>query len=225
VLKPQDIILSIDGFGLDIEGDYNDPEFGHLNLESLATRRKWAGDDVKMEIWREGKPLEVNYRLPKFEYTNSLVPYAVHDQEPEYLIVGGLVFQPLTDAYLQSWGAEWKRSAPFRLYYYNNEEPSKARPALVVLSQVLPDNYNIGYQEQRYLVVDKANGQPISRLAELRAALEKPVNGVEVIDFMRSDSLRRVVLGAGEAEHEATARVLKRYGIAESCRLAGEAGN
>ncbi len=224
VLKPRDILLNVDGFDVDIQGDYTDPEFGHLNLESLATRRKWAGEEMKMQIWREGKPMEVSYRLPKYEYGNALVPWAVHDQEPEYLIVGGLIFQPLTDSYLQSWGADWKRAAPFRLYYYNNEQPTKERPALVLLSHVLPDAYNIGYQDQKYLVLDKVNGQRASRLSELREALQKPVNGFHVLEFVHGDSLRRIVLAAGDAEREATARVLQHYGIEQAFRFASQTG-
>ena len=209
VLKPQDIILRIDGFDLDIQGDYEDPEYGHLMLENLATRQKWAGDNVKMQIWREGKAMDVVYRLPKYDYSTTLVPFGTYDQEPEYMIVGGLVFQPLTDSYLQSWGPEWRRRAPFRLYHYRDEPPTKERSALVVLSQVLPDPYNIGYQEQKYLVVDKVNGQLVSRLRDLRAALQKPMNGYHVLEFMRSDSLRRIVLRADGNETEATARILQ----------------
>jgi len=216
VLKTEDIITRIDGFDLDIQGDYEDPEYGHVMLENLAVRRKWAGDDVKMQIWRKGQQMDVTYRLPKFEYTNSLVPYATYDKEPRYMIVGGLVFQPLTDSYLQSWGADWKRRSPFRLDYYNYGQATKERPALVVLSQVLPDPYNIGYQEQNYLVLDKVNGQRVSHLANLRDALQKPVNGFHVLEFMKGDSTRRIVLAAGEAEQAATGRVLKRFGIAES---------
>jgi hypothetical protein len=220
VLKPEDIILNIDGFALDIQGDYEDPEYGHLMLENLSTRRKWAGDEVKMQIWRDGKPMEITYRLPKYEYSNSLVPFATYDQEPEYLIVGGLVFQPLTDSYLQSWGSDWRRRSPFRLYYYRSESPTKDRPALVLLSQVLPDAYNIGYQEQKYLVVDKVNDQRVSRLAELREALKKPLNGFHIIEFVQSDSLRRMALAAGDAEQTATGRVLQRYNISESFHFA-----
>ncbi|HWI59153.1 MAG TPA: hypothetical protein VNZ22_18140, partial [Bacillota bacterium] len=147
---------------------------------------------------------------------------ATYDQEPEYLVIGGLVFQPLTDSYLQSWGNEWKRRTPFRLYYYRSQPPAKERPALVLLSQVLPDAYNIGYQELKYLVVDKVNGQSISRLSELRQALEKPVNGYHILEFAQSDSLRRMVLAAGGAEQAATARVLKRYGIEQESHFAAE---
>jgi len=220
VLQPRDILLKVDGFDVDTQGDYTDPEFGHLNLESLATRRKWAGEEMKLEVWRGGKAMEVSYRLPKFDYGNALVPYAVRDQEPEYLIVGGLVFQPLTDSYLQSWGSDWKRTAPFRLYYYNNEEPTKERPALVLLSHVLPDPYNIGYQDQRYLVLKRVNGQRVSRLPELREALQKPVNGFHVLEFVRGDSLCHMVLAAGDPEREATVRVLQRYAVPQASRMA-----
>ncbi|HZR21597.1 MAG TPA: serine protease [Verrucomicrobiae bacterium] len=223
VIHPQDIILNIDGFDLDIQGDYVDPEYGNLMLENLSTRNKWAGDEVKMSIWREGHLTNIVYRLPKYEYSVSLVPSATYDQDPEYLIEGGLVFQPLTDSYLQSWGTDWRRRAPFRLVYYHNDQPTKERPALVLMSQVLPDAFNIGYQEQRGLVVDKVNGQTISNLSELRAAFEKPVDGFHIIELVQSDSLRRIVLAAGASEKEATDRVLKRYGIDEPYHFAAKA--
>jgi hypothetical protein len=175
-----------------------------------------------MQIWRDGKPMDVTYRLPKYEYSTSLVPFGTYDQEPEYMIVGGLVFQPLTDSYLQSWGTDWRRRAPFRLYHYRDEPATKERSALVLLSQVLPDAYNIGYQEQKYLVVDKVNGQRINRLPDLKQALEKPMNGYHVIEFVQSDSLRRLVLRADGNEQEATARILKRYRINEAFQIAGD---
>ncbi len=220
VLRPNDIILQIDGFDIDIQGDYNDPEYGNIMLENLSTRFKWAGDAVKMKIWRDNKEMEVTYRLPKYKFTNSLVPFATYDQEPQYLIVGGLVFQPLTDSFLQSWGSDWRARAPLRLTHYCDAPPTKKRPALVILSQVLPDPFNLGYEDQRYLVVDKVNGRRVSYLSDLKAALQKPVNGYNIIEFMKGNSLRRMVIGAGEFEREATARVLKRYGIDESFYLA-----
>ena len=225
VVRTQDIILNVDGFDLDIQGDYVDPEYGNLMLENLATRNKWAGDEVKMVIWRDGQLTNVVYRLPKFEYSVALVAAATYDQDPEYLILGGLVFQPLTDSYLQAWGSDWRRRSPFRLNYYRNDPPTKDRPALVLMSQVLPDPYNIGYQEQKCLVVDKINGKRISRLSEVREALDQPANGFHIIELVQSDSLRRIVLAAGDTEKEATSRVLKRYGIEEPYHFASAATN
>jgi len=220
VIKPRDIILQIDGFDVDIQGDYRDPEFGQLLLENLATRGKWAGDDVKLKLWRDGQPLEVTYRLPKYEYSHSVVPFGVYDHPPEYLIVGGLVFQPLSSPYLQRWGSEWERRAPFRLTYYTPEEATKEQPSIVVLSQVLPDPYNIGYQDQRYLVLQKVNGRQVNNLTELREALRHPTGKFHVLDFLPGDSAQRMVIEADGADAAATQRVLQRFAIEDAAFIA-----
>jgi hypothetical protein len=219
-LEKHDIILQIDGFDIDMQGDYEDPDYGPLLLENLACRGKWAGDPVKIKIWRAGQAQEVVYQMPKYEYSLSLVPDGVFDQAPDYLIVGGLVFQPLTTPYLQRWGQDWQRTAPFRLNHYRADEATSAKPALVILSQVLPDRYNIGYQEQRALVVAQVNGQKVHSLAEIQAALQKPDGNFHIIDLAPNDSLNRIVLAAGEPERSATARILERFGITKAAQIA-----
>jgi hypothetical protein len=212
VLKPRDILLQVDGFDIDMQGDYVDPDYGHLLLENLSTRNKWAGDPVRLKIWREGRAQEVVYRLPKAENAARLVPEAPFDQEPEYVIAGGLVFQPLTKNFLRSWGQDWERRAPFRLAYFRNQDPSPERPAIVILSQVLPDIYNLGYQESHQLVLERVNGRKVNYLPDLQQALQKPVNGFHTLDFLKGDTLQRLVLDAATLD-AATKRVLERYGI------------
>ena len=211
-LRPKDVLLSVDGFDIDTEGDYIDPDYGHLMLENLATRGHWAGDTVKLKVFREGKLIEVAYKIPKVEYSLELVPEGGFDQPPQYLIAGGLVFQPLTMALLKGFGENWERRAPFRMVYYRNDKPTEERPGRVVLSQVLPDGFNLGYQESRYVVVDKVNGKTISKLADLEAALKQPKDGFQLIEFAKGDSLQRIVLDAAQLP-AATQRVLQRYRI------------
>src|ERR1044071_7430691 len=212
VVKPKDVLLQVDGFDVDTQGDYNDTDYGHVLLENLSTRNKWAGDPVRLKIWREGRAREVIYRLPKAEDAARLVPEAPFDQEPEYVIAGGLVFQPLTKNYLRNWGQDWERRAPFRLAYFRNQDPTPERPAILILSQVLPDIYNLGYQESRQLVLEKVNGQKVNHLSELQQAFKKPVNGFHILEFMKGDTLQRIVLDATSLD-AATQRVLQRYGI------------
>lgn len=211
-LRRMDVLLEIDGFKIDVQGDYNDPDYGNLLLENLASRTKKAGDIVKIKIARAGKEMEVDYILPKAEYGVQLVPLAVPDRDPEYLIIGGLVFQPLTVPYLQSWGADWNRKAPFRLVYAARETATPKEPSQVVLSLVLPDPVNIGYQEYRYLIVDKFNGKTVHTLEEIIAAKEEPKDGFHLVEFREGDVLRRMILEAGGLD-TATRRVLERYGV------------
>ncbi len=211
-IRRRDVLIEIDGFPIDMEGDFEDPEYGHLMLEGLATRRHFAGDIIPMKVLRDGKIIDVRYVLPRADYKVDLLPMHGFDHEPEYLVAGGLVFQPLSQSYLRIWGEEWRRRAPFRLAYFTSQSPTPERPSLVVLSQVLPDPLNVGYQEYRNIVVDKVNGRVIRKLADLKVAFAESTDGVHRIDFFKGDGLQRMLLDAGSLE-ESTLRVLKRFGI------------
>jgi hypothetical protein len=211
-MRPHDIILEIDGFKIDVQGDYKDPDYGNLLLENLSTRTKRAGETVKIKIVRDGKEMMVDYVLPKADYNVELVPEAVNDQEPEYFIFGGLLFEPLTVPYLQSWGTDWSRKAPFRLAYATREEATRDKPSYVVLSAILPDPVNIGYQDARYLIVEKLNRKPVHTLQELIAATASPKDGFHLFEFKEGDALRRLILDAAEV-NASTKRVLGTYGI------------
>jgi hypothetical protein len=214
VLRPRDVILEVDGFTIDGNGDYLDPQYGYLSFENLAIRSKWAGDSLRMTVLREGRSLEVTYRLPRVDNYARLVPDEEFDRDPEYLIVGGLVLQPLTDAYLKGWGEDWQHRAPFRLVYYNHQEASQERPRIVILSQVLPHDYNLGYQDPTYrcLVIARVNGLPIRCLEDVREALKNPKGEFHVIDLEKGRGPQRIVLDAAGLD-AATSQVLKSYGI------------
>ena len=112
-LKLHDIILEVDGFPIDIQGDYLDPDFGHVIMEYLACRHKWAGDKVIFKIWRDGNIKDIEFNLPKADFSDNLVTDRPNDIEPTYLIVGGLVFVPLSAEFLSSWGATGKEVLHF----------------------------------------------------------------------------------------------------------------
>lgn len=211
-LKARDIILKVDGFDVDTEGYYHDPDYGHLSIENIPTRGHWAGDVVKIQVLRDGKPVEVNYTLPATDYETKLLAEQTFDREPEYLIVGGLVFQPLNIPLLRSWGEDWKRRAPFRLAYYRNEDRTPEKPGLVVLTAILPDPVNLGYQDLRFLVLEELNGTRISKLSDIEKALTSSSDGFHRFKFARGDSVQRAVLDSNLAT-AAASRVLQRYGI------------
>jgi hypothetical protein len=223
ILKPKDVILNIAGFEIGPEGDYQDPIYGRTMLEALATRGRWAGEEVPMTIWRDGRKMDVKYQLPEAKFSDEMIPDQVFDKPPEYLIAGGFVFQPLNVPYLESWGGDWERRAPFRLAYLKQAMPTEKQEALVVLSLVLPDPYNLGYQNIRGFVVREINDRKIVDLNDIEEALKNPREGFHTIEFSPGDTPGKIVLDAGALE-SATSRVLQRYGI-EQDRLILAAGN
>jgi hypothetical protein len=212
VVKPRDILLSIDGNNIDTEGNYIDPQYGKLCLENLSSRGKFAGQTCKFTIWREGKQMDVTYTLPKAEFTDTLVPQQTFDQQPEYVVTGGLVFVPLSESYLRSWGAAWRQHAPFRLSYYENDKVRPERTQRVVLSEVLENPANIGYENLRYLVLDEVNGVKIKQMSDVLSALKTPVNGFNIFKFDPGQAVQEVVLDASQID-QVNAEVMARYHI------------
>ena len=208
----RDVLLQIDGFDIDAEGNYRDPQYQKLCLENLSSRGKWAGMTCKFKIWRDGKELDLVYTLPKAEFSDELVPTQSFDKSPEYVIAGGLIFVPLTEDYLKSWGPSWRQHSPFRLYYYMMDKVKPERPQRVVLAQVLPTRANIGYERLRNLVVDEVNGMKIKTIADIPEALKSPVNGFDVFKFDPGQPVQQVVLDASQMD-DVNQAVLQRYYI------------
>ena len=212
LVHPHDILLQIDGFDIDPEGNYHDPQYKKLSLENLSSRGKWAGMDCKFKIWRDGKEMDLVYKLPKAEYSDELVPEQLFDQDPEYVLAGGFVFVPLTEPYLRSWGPTWRQHAPFRLSYYENDKVTPDRPQRVVLAQVLPYPTNLGYETMRNTVVDEINGMKIKQLSDVLTALKSPIGGFNVFTFESGESVRQAVLDASEMD-DATQLIMAHYNI------------
>jgi len=206
VLQAGDVILKIDGFKIDPEGKYNDPDYGRLHFSQLATRQAVAGQVLPMLIWRDGKRVEVDYELPAADFESDLVPDAEFDETPEYLVAGGLLFQPLTGPLLASYG----KNAPFLMRYYDYQRPVEDRDSIVVLSGVMPDPYNRGYEDARNMILDSVNGKPIATLQDIIDAFEQVEGDFHVLKFFPDQPLRTVVLDATTMSF-ATARVLERY--------------
>jgi PDZ domain len=212
LVHPRDVILQIDGFDIDAEGNYRDPQYKKLCLENLSSRGKWAGMTCKLKIWRDGKEQDIVYKLPKAEYTDELIPEQLFDQDPEYVMAGGFVFVPLGEPYLRSWGPAWRQHSPFRLSYYEMDKVTPERPQRVVLSQVLPYTANIGYESLRNAVVDEINGMKIKRISDIVTALKSPVDGFDVFKFESGESVREAVLDASEMD-QANQEIMARYNI------------
>src|SRR5439155_24101341 len=130
-------------------------------------------------------------------------PYYL-DQPPRYFVLGGLIFQELSRQYLKEWGPNWQREAPQRLVYFDHFQselfPQRNR-RIVILSQVLPANSTIGYDDLAYLTVTKENGKEIKSLDELAAAVKEPINGF--IKNETEEEPKQIYLDASQCTAEA----------------------
>jgi PDZ domain-containing protein len=84
------------------------------------------------------------------------------------------------------------------------------------LTQVLPANSTIGYDELAYLTVTKINGKEIKSLANLAEAVKEPLNGFLKIEV--EEDPKQIELEAAQVEAEATA-LQQNYGLPALQRL------
>jgi S1-C subfamily serine protease len=208
IVKQGDVLLSINK--VPVANDGTIPFRGQERLEfSYLVTSCQTGDVLKLEVLRNGvvTPLTVTSKIHR-----DLVPRPQYDVVPTYFVAGGLVFTPLSFNYMMVSGGS---STKFRSLYENGMiTPEKEQ--VVVLSQVLPHEINVGYHDIQNLVVEKVNGRKIRNMADVVAAFEKPLGRFHVVEMdAESDDGYQLVLSA-DGVQKANDELLTRFKIPSS---------
>ncbi len=164
-LRPGDVLLAIDDHPIASDATV-ELEGSRVDMPEVV-ERKFKGDKVKLDIWRDKKPLTATIEL------GSVWPYLylahAYDVKPRYVLYGGLVFQPLTldliDAYQPT-------DIRIRHYfdYFVLEQIYLEHPEIIILTNILPDPTNSYLSSYRGSIVDEVNGKKIRKLNDLAAA-------------------------------------------------------
>ncbi|KZV44384.1 protease Do-like 10, mitochondrial-like [Dorcoceras hygrometricum] len=206
VLKKDDIILSFDGSTIANDGTVSFRNRERITFDHLVSMKK-PNETAKIKVLRNGVEHEFSVTLRPIE---PLVPVHQFDKLPSYFIFAGLVFIPLTQPFLHEYGEDWYNTSPRRLCERALRDlPKKAGQQLVILSQVLMDDINTGYERLAELQVKKVNGIEVDNLKHLRQLVEDSSRGSVRFDL---DDERVIVLSY-ESAKVATARILKRHRI------------
>ncbi|KAL0385047.1 UNVERIFIED_CONTAM: Protease Do-like 9 [Sesamum radiatum] len=186
VLKPSDIILSFDG--VDIAEDGTVPfRHGERIGFSYLVSQKYTDDSAEIEVFRNSEHLKFKVDLGTH---TRLVPAHNNGKPPSYYIIAGFVFTPVTVPYLRSesiahslvltslvlyfqYGKEYEYEAPVKLLdKVLHGMPQSVDEQIVVISQVLVADINIGYEDIVNTQVLAFNGQPVKNLKSLVSMVE-----------------------------------------------------
>lgn len=179
-LEEGDVLLQIAGYDIDSRGNYRHPLHGLISLAHLIRAEHHVGDQVPMNVFRDGEFKEIVVEMDHRDPEEYLVPPYVVDRGPNYLIVGGLIMQELTRSYLRLWGEDWLTQGPLNLVYYDQNQDQledEERKKIVFISNVIPTQFTVGYELISNVVVTEINGQPILSLSDVKPALDKLVPG------------------------------------------------
>jgi hypothetical protein len=146
------------------------------------------------------------YAWPK----RALVPAHQYDRLPSYFVYAGLVFSPLTQPHLHEFGDDWFNSAPRKLCDRAlNDHAEVEGEQVVLLSQVLADEINAGYQGMHDLEVRCVDGERVRNLKELKRAVETATG-----EYLRLDLADDRVLVVNRKEaNEAHARIMLKHRV------------
>ena len=214
VFLENDVILTIDGH--EVGDDFTVKLRGEelVRADYLVTGKR-AGESTAFGLFRCGKLSKVSVSLvplpapiPRFPGVNQ--PGGC---QPTWLIVGGLVFVPLSCPMFGSSNRQWKEvtkvnGGPPPTIEEMIEYPSfvksdeEAEQELVLLVQILKCDLNFGYKLNQWAVLDCVNGSKISSLNDVLFTYQKAKREKSpwlTFDF-QSGGLKRVVLDTMQCE-------------------------
>jgi len=221
LVQPGDVLLTIDDNLIRNDGTIL-VDGASYYLDEVV-ERKQVGESVSLEILRDGKPRTLRISLKK--ELEAMRRAKVYDQKPDYFIAGGLIFEPLSRNYLETWGRDWWNRADKRLLYYfdyyTRDGIYLKQPEVIVMLRVLSAPVNRYYTGYENKVVARVNGRKIKSMEDLVRAFDEHQGDYQVIEF--EDSLAPFVFNAAEMARE-NPEILKRYGIKEDRHISKPAG-
>lgn len=204
VLEPRDVITSIDGVSIANNGTIQ-------YLGTFRTRydvvlgHRYIGDRIELGIKRAGIARTVSLELKPWA---PLVARSRYDLPPPYFVYGGLVFQTLTRDYLTTWDKWWNKAPKEFLNYYYLGYRTPEQHEVVILTQVLADEINVGYGHLYNEAVAKLDGIPPRDMHDFVSRLSSAVGVVEI-----ETTSGGLIIFDAEDVRRANPRILARYHI------------
>ncbi|NDC80083.1 MAG: serine protease [Verrucomicrobia bacterium] len=210
ILRKGDVLLSIDGHPIESDGSVR-LQGQPVQLEEIV-ERKFAGDPVELEVWRDKKMERVTLKLRPAEMFSMYE--ILYEPPPRYVLYGGLVFQPLTANLMAvlSGSADLRLRQTYTLF--GQDQLYRETPEPVVLSFILPDPLNVYLRGMAGQLVREINGRRIRALSDVEPALR--AGGERSVIRFEGDQ-RPAVLKKSEVDL-AMPRIMTQYGISETSR-------
>jgi hypothetical protein len=170
-LLPGDVIIEVDGKEIASDGTV-ELRPGERVAYSHFFRLKQVGDSVDLKIIRGGEALSVTVDLTRSWGYHYLSPQMKYDRAPSYFVLGGMVFTPLTENFLATWGEDWDEDAPSHLLAMNEVFKAEECEQAIILSKVLAHDVNRGFEIFEDSRITHLNGEKLRNMQDLVRRVE-----------------------------------------------------
>jgi S1-C subfamily serine protease len=152
ILERNDVLHAVDGVPVENDGTVK-VEGEYLEL-LFVVQEKHVGDTINLKIRRRGEVMDIPVKLGKWDV--RMPDGAEYEVRPEYLVLGGHVFVPLSSGYVGAAG--WRSDLGYWLneFYTSLIDDRPGVEQLVVLSRTLQHD-STRYQDYGNVVVRTVN--------------------------------------------------------------------
>lgn len=188
-LQEKDVLLSVEKSPIASDGTISS-DGGRVLFHELMERKQW-GDSISFDVWRSHA--RVTVKVPLTNPPDPFIYRREYDQQPRYLVAAGLVFTPLSRAYLSMRRPDGASQNTHLLHYLARfakvDGLHENRSEFVALTRRLPHPSNTYADPFLDGVVEEVNGRPIRRIEDMQEALASPKDGFHTIRFLNMDEL------------------------------------
>ncbi len=153
VVRKGDILTAIDGHKIENDGTIAFRPHEYTDFNYFVDKYQMYRT-VKLDIFREGKRIQVDANLTHTADDILLVKTTRYDTMPTYYIYGGYVFSPLTRNLLLSTNRN-----RLTLSYFATQWPTEEKKEVVVLLKVLASDISRGNNNIGMWPIEKINGR------------------------------------------------------------------
>jgi S1-C subfamily serine protease len=216
VVQPGDVLLAIEGRRIADDGTVRLGD-ARVTFEHVFDDLQ-VGDRVRLALWRGGRELGVEATARRIaRYDRRRHRYGV---APRYLVYAGLVFMPLDNQLMKTFGRSWVHTASADLVWHQlfreAERPQEAEREVVVMTRVLRHAANAQMSLTGPLAVDRVNGRAVRSLADVAEAFASRRERFHLIEFEGRAGIEALDRETAEAAHE---EILAQYAIPHDRRF------
>jgi len=210
VLETGDVLLSLDEFPVFANGQVMID--GEMVAMHEIVERKFAGESVLVSFIRGGETIEAEIELHRFE--PSRIFEIKYDERPQFAMVGGLVFQPLSRNLIFAHRLSGMEIRNF-IGNYLQRHMFIEWPEVILLTSVLPDEINADVVAFSGTIVDTINGREIRSMSDLKEALVRPLEEDDLPEFIEIRCLgtERPIILEGARLKDAQERIARQYKV------------
>eukprot|EP00903_Cladosiphon_okamuranus_P015248 g14092.t1 len=199
VLRRGDVIMKVDGIRVANDGSIPFRAGERVALKYYMSQL-FPEDETEVELLRDDKVMSVTVPL---SISDFLCPVHFDGRAPSYFVLGGLVFTVMSAPYLENEMGEGAGGLAHLLSTAEHGVRSSDDQEIVILTQVLTHEVNVGYEDFSNMQLLAFNGERVKSLRHLVRLADESKE-----EFLRFDLFRdRLVVLQAAGVAEATTQI------------------